>query len=214
MREIIITDLTRFSNQEIVCIAGIDLNSGQCIRPMPYLPTSECKRLNILPGTILKGKFTPVSELIGPHQEDMSYKNLSYIGPCSSEDFKLALRSGLFNSIEAGFEIELAHGQKHIPVDHELGRSIITIQVNPEGIEVVDDTYKPGKVKLNFGDNSGRVFKYMAITDFGFHLFAEKHHMAKELHTLNSFIGSQAEIYLRIGLSRRWNNGNTDGYWT
>ena len=49
-RNIIVTDLTRFTNKNIVCTAGIDPNDGQCIRPMPYLPSSECRRLKILPG--------------------------------------------------------------------------------------------------------------------------------------------------------------------
>ena len=40
MQKIIITDFTRFSNPKIVCTAGIDLTTGQCIRPMPYFDAS------------------------------------------------------------------------------------------------------------------------------------------------------------------------------
>lgn len=39
-RQIIITDLTRFKNEEIVCTAGIDYNAKKCIRPLPYLSRS------------------------------------------------------------------------------------------------------------------------------------------------------------------------------
>ncbi|MEZ4693859.1 MAG: hypothetical protein R2837_07675 [Aliarcobacter sp.] len=49
--EIIITDLTRFSNPAIVCIAGINIATNECIRPLPYIATDECLRLNILPGS-------------------------------------------------------------------------------------------------------------------------------------------------------------------
>jgi hypothetical protein len=35
--EIIITDLTRFSNTKIVCIAGINIKTNECIRPLPYI---------------------------------------------------------------------------------------------------------------------------------------------------------------------------------
>ncbi len=48
--QIIITDLTRFSKKDIVCIAGINPESGECIRPMPYIKTERCKELGILPG--------------------------------------------------------------------------------------------------------------------------------------------------------------------
>ena len=53
----------------------------------------------------------------------------------------------------------------------------------------------------------------MPLTDFGLNGFAESCHNLKELKTLNDFIRSQAEIYLRIGLSTPWNNGTTNGYW-
>jgi hypothetical protein len=40
-RTIIVTDLTRFSNKDIVRTSGIDPGNGECIRPIPYLPSSE-----------------------------------------------------------------------------------------------------------------------------------------------------------------------------
>lgn len=80
MRQIVVTDLTRFKNEQLVCIAGIDLSNGQCIRPMPYLARAECQRLNILPGAILSGVFSPATQVSGPHQEDMNYSNLLFRG--------------------------------------------------------------------------------------------------------------------------------------
>lgn len=213
MQRIIVTDLTRFSNQQSVCIAGININTKQCIRPMPYLPISECQRLKILPGTILLGKFSPVSQVIGPHQEDMYHDQLHFEGLCSTDEFRMALDAGLFNSLEEGFEIALAHNQKHIPLGHPLGRSIITIKANPQSIEVIEDSYKPGKIKLHFKDLSGRYYRYIRITDLGFHTYAEEHYKSNDLAKLNAFIKNQSEVYLRIGLSRSWNNGTVDGYW-
>jgi hypothetical protein len=34
--DLIVTDLTRFAKDDIVCIAGIELKTKQCIRPLPY----------------------------------------------------------------------------------------------------------------------------------------------------------------------------------
>ena len=213
MQKIIITDFTRFSNPKIVGTAGIDLTTGQCIRPMPYLNASFCKSLNIVPGAILTGEFTPVQNPSAPHQEDMSYKNLSCMGHCTSSEFKLALHAGLCDTVEHGFQIALADKQKHIPINHSIGKSIITIKIQPDKIDIVEGGYNQKKIKINFTDNSGRAFRYISITDLGFRGFAESIHMSDGLNTLNAFICSQSEVYLRLGLSSPWDNGKINGYW-
>lgn len=65
--EIIITDLTRFSNPEIVCIAGINPITGECIRPLPYIELSKCEKFDILPGNVLDGDFSKIAGLDKPH---------------------------------------------------------------------------------------------------------------------------------------------------
>jgi len=213
MQKIIITDFTRFANPQIVCTAGIDLTNGQCIRPMPYLNAAFCKSLHIVPGAIISGEFTPVQNLTGPHQEDMFYKNLSYLGLCTSSEFKNALHAGLCDTVENGFQIELGENQKHIPINHIIEKSIITIKIQPDKVDIFGG-YNQTKIKLNFVDNSGRAFKYLPITDLGFYGFAERIHMSNDgLRTLKAFICSQAEVYLRLGLSRPWDNGKINGYW-
>ena len=213
MQKIIITDFIRFANPKIVGTAGIDLTTGQCIRPMPFLNASFCKSLNIVPGAILTGEFTPVQNPAAPHQEDMSYKNLACMGPCTSSDFKLALHAGLCDTVEHGFQIALADKQKHIPIGHAIGKSIITIKVQPDKIDIVEGGYNQKKIKINFTDNSGRAFRYISITDLGFRGFAESIHMSDGLNTLKAFICSQSEVYLRLGLSSPWDNGKINGYW-
>ncbi len=213
MQKIIITDFIRFANPKIVGTAGIDLTTGQCIRPMPFLNASFCKSLNIVPGAILTGEFTPVQNPAAPHQEDMSYKNLACMGPCTSSDFKLALHAGLCDTVEHGFQIALADKQKHIPINHSIGKSIITIKIQPDKIDIVEGGYNQKKIKINFTDNSGRAFRYISITDLGFRGFAESIHMSDGLNTLNAFICSQSEVYLRLGLSSPWDNGKINGYW-
>ena len=135
------------------------------------------------------------------------------MGACTSSEFKQALHAGLFDTVENGFQIALADNQKHVPISHAIGKSIITIKVQPDKIGIVEDAYNQKKIKINFVDNSGRAFKYISITDLGFHGFAESVHMSKGLKTLNDFISSQSEVYLRLGLSKPWDNGKTNGYW-
>lgn len=213
MRRIIITDLTRFQNDDIVCTAGTDLQSGDCLRPMPYLKTKYCVELGILPGAILSGEFAPAKDLSGPHREDATYSTLTFEGPSSSDEFKDALEAGLYGSIQDGFEIDLTARQKYVPIGHSVSRSIISLNVDPHSIEVVEDSYKPGKTKIHFVDSSGQEFRYFPITDLGFHRFADTHRAANDLARLNTFIRKQQVAYLRVGLSRAWNNGNINGYW-
>jgi hypothetical protein len=211
MGKIIITDLTRFQNPEIVCTAGTDIQTGACIRPMPYLRTTECVRLKLLPGAILSGEFLPEKNLQGPHQEDTAYSKLAFIGPSSSKDFKKALNAGLQQSVESGFEIRLHAGQKHVPLGHALLRSIISLRVDPGSIEIAEDKY--GKIKVHFCDGSGREFRYLPITDLGLHRYSEARRASNKLAELTAFIRGQPQAYLRLGLSRAWNNGSINGYW-
>ena len=214
MRKIIITDLTRFQNPDIVCTAGTDIETGACVRPMPYLKTKLCVDLGILPGAILRGDFVKLKGLSGPHQEDAAYSEgkLAFDGPSSSEEFRKALEAGLQSSVEDGFEIKLSNNQKHVPIGHKLKRSIVTIKVKPKTIEIVEG-YNPGTTRVNFTDGSGREFVSLSITDLGFHRYARTHQDKKDLTTLNAYISKQKQAYLRIGLGRAWDNGKINGYW-
>lgn len=204
-RQIIITDLTRFGDgNPNVCTAGIDTITGECIRPMPYLSLATCKRLGILPGGILSGDFIYKADRAGPHQEDANAIGLKFHGASSSETFHEALEDSCFESLEAGFEISLPEGDKGVPPDHPVGRSIVTIRAIPSSIDIIEDSFKPGKVKLNFRELSGREVRYFPITDLGFHDFAQAHRSDGKLGELNAWIRTQSEVFLRIGLSRQF----------
>lgn len=210
-REIIVTDLTRFQTGGKVCTAGFDRKTGECIRPMPYLTDQKCREVNLLPGAILSGEFTKLpSER--PHVEDYRYSSLKYRGPASSEEFLEVLQKSTFPSVSEGFEIQLGDRQKHIPPAHPVQRSIITIAVSPDAVEVVPG-YKEGTIKLSFRDGAGQRFQFLSITDLGFYEHAIGHHAQKDLDVINHFFEGQSAIYLRIGLGRAWTIKEVTGYW-
>ena len=213
MRKIIITDLTRFSNEELVCVAGIDVDTEECFRPMPYLQSKRCAELNIQPGAILKGEIDLVKNAPNPHIEDATHSNLKYIGPSSAKDFKNILDISLSKSVSEGFGVDFDVGQKHIPVEEKANCSIITIKVNPYKIDLHEDQYKPGRVKLSFTDQDGQEFRYISITDRGFYDYAQQHQNDGKLFELQRFLTSQEEIYLRIGLGRVFKISDRNGYW-
>ncbi len=214
-RSIIITDLTRFSaGKPTVCIAGIDPKTGECIRPMPYLPFIECERLKMLPGGILVGDFTPTPDRTAPHLEDSRHKDLKFGGACSSAEFRQVLDGSCFASLEEGFECGFESGERLLPPDQKVQRSIITLQVQPTDIEIVENTYKPGGIQLNFTDGSGRRRRFFPITDLGFYDYAQRHRESGALDALNEQIAKQETVYLRIGLTRLWRNPNgKEGFW-
>lgn len=202
-RQIIITDLTRFKEgNPNVCTAGIDYNTGECIRPLPYLTAAVCEKLQILPGGILSGNFEYKKDRSGHHQEDATYSDLKFHGACSSETFREVLERSCFESLEKGFEISLPDGDRGVPAHHPVTRSIVTIKVVPTSVEIVEDSFQPGKLKLHFNEVSGRGYRYFPITDLGFHDFAQRHRNDGKLDELNAWIADQSEVFLRIGLGR------------
>lgn len=214
-RSIIITDLTRFGEgKPIVCAAGIDPTSGECNRPLPYLPFSEFTRLGIFPGGILSGEFIPEPSRKAPHTEDSRCKNLQFLGPCSSADFKSVLTGSAAASIEDGFGIALPAGAKVIPPTSPPPRSIITIRVSPQSVAIVEDGYKPGKIRIHFTDGAGKRHRFFSIADLGFHDYAQRHRESGALGVLNEAIAAQDEVFLRIGLGRAFKNSQgTEGFW-
>lgn len=215
MRKIIITDLTRFSNKEILCTAGIDVDTNECIRPVPYLQTKRCRELKMLPGAILTGDFSIHNNTEMPHSEDMAYQNLTFHGHCSSDEFRTILSKSAYQSIEDGFAVSLNNHQKHIPREASPARSLITISVNPHSVQIVQDRYKPSKIKAHITDNAGKEFSFLAITDFGLHEYSEQHYQkAGNYSKINNLIQSQEKVFLRIGLSRFYQAPNgKSGYW-
>jgi len=214
IKRLVITDLTRFNNNFEVCTAGIDMDTGNCIRLWPYLKKTYCVAKNIEPGAIFSGIFSEREDRDGPHQEDMTYDNLKLIGKCETDEFKQALSYGMFNSIEEGFEINLSNGSRCIPYTQELKRSILSIKISPASINLIEDTrFDKYKLKFRVTDMTGRTFDNMPITDLGFFEYAKQN--SEKIADINKFIHSQEEVILRVGLARRWKQPDTenDGYW-
>ena len=212
---IIITDLTRFKEgSKKVCTAGVT-GDGTLIRPYPpYLEATECERLDIHPGAILEGDLTPTNPP-PPHVEDATWNNLVYVDKCSSAEFRTALRSGLFKSIQEGFEYELPQREKCIPLSVKPPRSIITIKLSPQSFSIVGDGYNRKKIRASFWDADGHQFSFVSITDRGFVDQAFKIEGDRSaIAEMNYHVQSQRELYLRIGLSRpHASNDGRNGYW-
>lgn len=222
--KLIVTDLTRFKNPDIVCLAGINPETGQCIRPMllnqeklEYLTFKAIKERKVIPGSWLEGGFTKILNLKPPHVEDHSISSgLKMNGPSSSVDFKNVLDNSSVNTIQAGFgsqpENRLYSLAKTPPI------SIITLKLNSPRMQfqlIVDTGFNSVKIKAHITDESGCKLSYLPVTDLGF-----SDHLGKiresdpTLAGLNSFLQNQTIIYVRLGLTRKYApTPDRDGYW-
>ncbi len=208
--EIVITDLTRFGkdNLDKVCIAGINITTGECIRPLPYIKLSQCKEANVLPGNVIKGNFTKMKSIENPHSEDCNYTKLSRTRICDSDEFQKLLDRDLVDSISKGFGYNFPEKGKVIPKDFMPTKSIVTLKVNTRNIEIVKDGFKEGNIRLNLLDNDGKRFSFLSITDLGFYNYAMNHFLdANFPKIINDFIRKQESIYLRVGLGREYQGG-------
>lgn len=213
-REIIITDLTRFAaGNPNVCTAGIDPDDGSCIRPLPYLRNADCARHGLLPGSKLVSEFTPVASRCTPHMEDCNYGRLRVTGSASGAEFRSVLIDSLSPTIEEGFDIRLPGGGKVVPTNHPVDRSIITIQVDPGSLRILEDNW--GKLKAHVTDATGQQYSYMPITDLGFFDYAAAARGdATKIQEINDFVHRQDEVLLRIGLSRTYRAPDgREGHW-
>lgn len=211
MATIVLTDLTRFNNEGLVCTAGIDTSSGVCIRPLPYLTRDFCRRRTIMPGTLLSADFGG-AEAVSPHIEDRTYAGVDVVGTASSSCFRDALVAGLCDGLGEGFGVAMPAGAKFVPVGNGAIRSLITLSVAPESVDLFLDGY--GKLRLHFKDSIGDTWTYISVTDLGLYEYAERHQSARAIHKVKRFVAQQEEVFLRIGLSRRYQaQDGREGYW-
>jgi hypothetical protein len=81
-------------------------------------------------------------------------------------------------------------------------------------VEILEDGYKPGKIRIHFTDGSGQGYRFFPIADLGFHDYAQRHRESGALNDLNSAIAEQEVVFLRIGLGRAFKNPQgKEGFW-
>lgn len=216
---IIVTDLTRFSNKDLLCLAGLTEDGKDCIRPLlttspGYLTYSQCKKLNVLPGTILEGTFTTPKEISPPHTEDRNFTNLKMVGTASSDEFRALLETSSTVSIKNGFGSETQITDKVLK--EPPAKSIITLKINPTDFQVVlTKINNEEKIRAHLTDGDGVKLKFLSITDLGFFdNVGQARARRTNAEEITEFIHNQDELYIRLGLSRWFKSPQKiEGYW-
>lgn len=222
MGRIVVTDLTRFRNPEIVCLAGLTPDGRHCIRPMrarlpntntnPYLSYEEYRSMKIRPGVMLEADFGAYQPP-PPHIEDKQYHHLKVVRDFDAELLRSVIRASACDGISEAFGVPTEN--KYIPVVEGTvpSRSIITLQVDPTSVSVEIDQHH--KMRIHFTEKSGINRSYMPVTDVGIsHYVDSSQNKLDSLRQLNNHIKSQEEVFMRIGISRPYQTDDgRNGYW-
>lgn len=159
---------------------------------------------------MIDGDFKKVQNVNKPHLEDYNYTKLKRKKICTSDEFKTLLTKDISSSISEGFGYSFPEKGKVIPKKSAPSKSIITLKINTNNIEIVKDGFKEGKIRLNLLDNDDKRFSFLSITDLGFYNYAMKHFQDKDFpKIINNFIRKQDTVFLRVGLGREYQ----DGFW-
>lgn len=207
--QFIIIDSTNMHDNN-VCTAMVDTkNPALCIRPIDdYYTTQEVDSLKLHVGNIISLSNIQNKNFMKskpPHIEDYAKNgcSLQYIRQASIQEFKNVLESTLYNTIETGFGVSHLD-DKVIKVEQNPIRSLITLRVKPNNIKVFKDEYK--KIRLSFYNNKN--LSKLPIND--------RRISPQYLQTLNDKIKNAETIYLRLGLTRIFEDPSTPrrkGYW-
>lgn len=220
--DIVVTDVTNMKGGH-VCLAGIEPNSGICVRPQKrvngnrYLTYAEAKARNIQPGSILRGDFARVNNPPQiPHVEDFFFSQFNLVGVASAADFRAVLEYSASSTIEAAFG--RATNQKWFFENQPPQCSIATLKLSQVFTRLrffVDERDGKQAIKAHVVDGSGIQLQYLPIKD-----------RRMEDHTrdilgrdygarnLQNFYAGQNEVYLRLGIGRAWApQGETLKHW-
>ncbi len=209
MATIIVTDLTHFNRPNTVCIAGIDIDNHNCVRPLPYFTPQQVQQHNIQPGVriILDGNFAGAQP---PHCEDFNY-NRARIGEYSPQQFQEILENILSPNIEAGFGVGEIDG-KCINYENPPAHSIITIAISGRGIRAVADEYTDTKIKIHIIDNDAKEYSFLPCAQLVWHNAAENDR-AMAIRDFNNYSRQFGQVYVRVGVGRRHAVAGRDGFW-
>lgn len=218
---IVVTDLTRFNNDDLVCLAGLTEDGGQCIRPLMhnkphYLSYETCKQNTVLPGMILNGNFVLSATAAAPHIEDHYIDGkFEKCGTVSSDNFKRILDASSHESVSEAFACSLSAGDKVIPPELAPSKSIATIKLNPINFEITADKYNDEKIKAHFTDGKNHKYSFLPITDLGFFdRVGRKKTRNTNVKEATELIQAQAELFIRLGLSREFKSPDgRNGFW-
>ncbi|MCA9031596.1 MAG: hypothetical protein KDA69_09400 [Planctomycetaceae bacterium] len=116
----------------------------------------------------------------------------------------------------SGFGATVNDDEKCIPVENKPARSLITVKISPAHFSLLEPGFDRKTTKAKLTDRYGLHLSFVSVTDLLCFRYcdaaADCNAAVRELH---QHIRSQSELFLRLGLSRKWKSPDDgrEGYW-
>lgn len=212
---LVLTDLTRFKDNDNVCMALLDEDNCVCYRPLPYENLDFVAFRNIRPGMLCSADVIPHKDANCPHVEDCTFENDVWLDCVDEKTFKDLLERSAVSSIQEAFDGIVTPKNRCVPFESPCAHSIRTIRVDPASVSVsVITSDSETKLRLAFTDFAGEKFRHTPIADYHFHGMAMEYVKQDRVDELEALLAGGEEVYIRAGLSRLYESkGGKKGFW-
>lgn len=209
---LIVTDLTRM-NQGRVCIAGYD-EKHVCIRPtLP--PPGISEKLLVMDHKPVVYPFALIElDLLRPtpkppHTEDYIFNPNTITHLRSEQDRRSVLSWSMFNSVEEIFEQPVRHEPGYYVLECQGARSLGTVKpANIHEVRYAKSDDGAWDYRLVFDDAKDQYYR-LKITDLTWQYYCRSlRGEDRDPKTIAAELTKRlkkADLYLRIGLARGWN---------
>ncbi|OEU66971.1 MAG: hypothetical protein BA863_16860 [Desulfovibrio sp. S3730MH75] len=212
--KLVVTDITRFKDNDNVCMALLDVENCTCYRPLPYATRELVVQKGIRPGMIVEATVLPITEATRPHVEDCHMVNDLWLEMMDDKSFKGVLEQTAFDSVSEAFNGVITSKKRCAPHDCPPEFSIKTIRVDPLSMSLSVMESGEKKIRLSFRDKFGEKFRHTPIADLNFHSCVLKYIQQGRMDELNALLAGGEDVYIRLGLSRLYKGkSGKQGYW-
>lgn len=198
---IIVTDLTPYGKGGLLYVTGVDMATGQNVRPLPYLSERACIARGILPGAVLEmdGEFYGDP----PFVEDFFMERLISATPASGGALKKALALTCRGSLSREFQTTI-HDNRYIREDQCVLRSLATTKCQRNKVKLTPDNRAthPHIIRIIFQNE--REWFNLPLMQWAWYRASLKNR-ADAINELQARMLRYEQLFMRIGLSRAEN---------
>ncbi len=195
---IIVTDLTPHSKGGLLYIAGVDMETGQNVRPLPYLSERGCVAKGIVPGAMLEME----GEFYGepPFVEDFFMERLLSVTPASGAALKKALSASCRASLAREFQ-SMIIDNRYIKQDQGVGRSLATVRCRRNKVKLTPDNRATHTHIIRMIFQNERDWFNIPLMQWAWYRAGLKNR-ADAISELQARMQRYEELFVRIGLAR------------